>query len=127
MAMRHLRINEKEETNSNLLVIWMREYIQLHATFILFLFGVTTIIATSTSSSEPSDGTHKREQKMHQERSLQILVSQPGIMELIGDYVGLIQGKEFRMLQEFNELVIEYNNTHQSSPSYDIDDNAEDY
>eukprot|EP00751_Fragilariopsis_kerguelensis_P027906 CAMPEP_0170861982 /NCGR_PEP_ID=MMETSP0734-20130129/18641_1 /TAXON_ID=186038 /ORGANISM="Fragilariopsis kerguelensis, Strain L26-C5" /LENGTH=50 /DNA_ID=CAMNT_0011236373 /DNA_START=97 /DNA_END=246 /DNA_ORIENTATION=+ len=50
------------------------------------------MIATSMSSSEP-----------HQERSLQLLGGQPGIMELIGEYVGLIRGKEFRMLEEFNE------------------------
>mmetsp|Transcript_5436 Transcript_5436/g.5246 ORF Transcript_5436/g.5246 Transcript_5436/m.5246 type:complete len:113 (+) Transcript_5436:1-339(+) len=58
------------------------------------------MIATSTSSTEP-----------HHERSLQILGGQPGIMELIGFYIDLLRGKEFRMLEEFNELVIEYNNT----------------
>mmetsp|Transcript_5432 Transcript_5432/g.5242 ORF Transcript_5432/g.5242 Transcript_5432/m.5242 type:complete len:91 (+) Transcript_5432:1-273(+) len=72
------------------------------------------MIATSTSSTEP-----------HHERSLQILGGQPGIMELIGFYIDLLRGKEFRMLEEFNELVIEYNNTDESS-SDGNDDNAED-
>jgi len=94
--------------------MWIRENMQLHDTFILFLCGATTMIATSTSSTEP-----------HHERSLQILGGQPGIMELLGDYIGLLRGKEFRMLEEFNELVIEYNNTDESS-SDGNDDNAED-
>ena len=47
-----------------------------------------------------------------QERSLQILDGVPGIMEVIGDYMGLIQGKEIRMLKEFNELVFEHIDTH---------------
>ena len=71
----------QEGTNSNLLVIWMRENIQLYDTFM-------------------------------QERSLQILDGVPGIMEVIGDYMGLIQGKEIRMLKEFNELVFEHIDTH---------------
>ena len=86
----HLFISLKgqEGTNSNLLVIWMRENIQLYDTFILFLCGAAT------------------------ERSLQILDGNPGIMEVIGDYIGLIQGKEIRMLKEFNELVFEHIDTH---------------
>ena len=102
------------ETNSNHLVVWMRENIQLHDTFILFLWGATTITTSSSSSlSEPSDGGTrkcKRQRKIHPEpkRSLQILDGHPGIMELIGEYTGFIRGKEFRMLQEFNELDIEY-------------------
>jgi len=105
-------------TNSNLLVLWMRECIQLHHTFILFLCGAATITMTTSSSSKFSDGDirkYTRKRKIHPERSLQILDGQPGIMELIGEYVGLIQGKEFRMIEEFNELVIEYNNTEESS------------
>jgi len=112
--MSHLQIDGAEETNSNLLVLWMRENIQLHDTFILFLCGAATMIATSLSSVESSDGgtrTHKRQRKIHPERSLQILACHPGIMELIGNCLGLIRGKEFRMLQEFNELVIAYNNS----------------
>ena len=73
----------QEGTNSNILVMWMRENIQLYDTFILFLCGAAT--------------TYKR--KMH---------GYPGIMETIGDYLGLIRGKEIRMLKEFNELVSEY-------------------
>ena len=71
----------QEEANSNLLIMWMRENIQLYDTFM-------------------------------QERSLQILDGVPGIMEVIGDYMGLIQGKEIRMLKEFNELVFEHIDTH---------------
>merc|ERR1712194_535509 len=70
----------------------MRENVELHDTFIQFLCGA-------------------RKQTIHRQRSLQILDGHPGIMEWIGDYVGLIRGKEFRMLEEFNELAIEYNNT----------------
>mmetsp|Transcript_47316 Transcript_47316/g.52724 ORF Transcript_47316/g.52724 Transcript_47316/m.52724 type:complete len:105 (+) Transcript_47316:129-443(+) len=97
--------------------------IQLHDTFILFLCGTTTMIASSLSSSEPDDGgTRKRKRKQkqtrqrkrHPKRALQILDSHPGIMELIGDFVGVIRGKEFRMVTEFNESVIAYNNTYQS-------------
>eukprot|EP00751_Fragilariopsis_kerguelensis_P005672 CAMPEP_0170792294 /NCGR_PEP_ID=MMETSP0733-20121128/21788_1 /TAXON_ID=186038 /ORGANISM="Fragilariopsis kerguelensis, Strain L26-C5" /LENGTH=292 /DNA_ID=CAMNT_0011140655 /DNA_START=157 /DNA_END=1035 /DNA_ORIENTATION=+ len=98
-AMRALRtVGEKKEWNSNLLVIWMREYIQLHDTFIQFLCGATTTMIT-------------RKRKRKRERSLQILDGHPGIMELIGECLGLIRGKEIRMLQEFNELVIKYNNS----------------
>jgi len=125
----------EEETRSNFLIMWMRKNIQLHDTFILFLCGATTMITSSSSSlSEPDDGgTRKRKRKQkqtrqrkrHPKRALQILDSHPGIMELIGDFVGVIRGKEFRMLQEFNELVIEYNNTDESS-SDGSDGNAED-
>mmetsp|Transcript_5438 Transcript_5438/g.5248 ORF Transcript_5438/g.5248 Transcript_5438/m.5248 type:complete len:147 (+) Transcript_5438:224-664(+) len=92
----------------------MRENIQFHDTFMLFLCGASNMIVSSSSSSELNVGgtcTRKRKRKIHRQRSLQILGSQPGINELIGDYVGLLRGKEFRMLEEFNELVIEYNNT----------------
>ena len=124
-----LQLNGKEKINSTLLVVWTREHIQLQNTCLLLLCGTTIMSATSLSLSlasslslslsEPTDvGTpkHKRE------RSLQILDGHPGIMELIGDCVGLIRGNEFRMLQEFNELVIEYNNTSQSSSDDDDDD-----
>ena len=120
------------ETKSNLLVLWMRENIQLHDTFLQFLCGAKTIMITSSSSSslsEPNDdGTRqcKRKRQIHQERSLQILDNHPGIMELIGDYVGLIRGKEIRMLKEFNELVIEYNNKYQSSSDDDDEDDDDD-
>ena len=68
-----------------------------------------------TSSSESSGGTPlRRTQTMYQQRSLQILDGHSGIMELIGDYVGLIRGKELRMLNEFNELVIECTNSYYS-------------
>ena len=81
---------------------------------------------TSSSSSEHSDGTIrtcKRKQKRHpEERALQILDGHPGIMELIGNYVGVIRGKELRMLTEFHELVIEYLNTDDSSSSCSSDD-----
>ena len=133
-AMSNLQIDGKKETNSNLLFWWMRENIQLHDTFILFLCGAAAITSTTSSSSKYSDGdirkyTRKRKIHQDQERSLQILDGHPGIMELIGDYVGVIRGKELRMLQEFNDLVIEYHNTYQSSPSDDSDDDddAEDY
>mmetsp|Transcript_48509 Transcript_48509/g.54039 ORF Transcript_48509/g.54039 Transcript_48509/m.54039 type:complete len:110 (+) Transcript_48509:2-331(+) len=109
--------------------MWMRKNIQLHDTFILFLCGAATITMTTSSSSKFSDGDirkYTRKRKIHRERSLQILDGHPGIMELIGEYVGLIRGKEFRMLEEFNELVIGYENTDESS-SDDIDDNVEDY
>mmetsp|Transcript_55057 Transcript_55057/g.59663 ORF Transcript_55057/g.59663 Transcript_55057/m.59663 type:complete len:125 (+) Transcript_55057:196-570(+) len=110
--MRLFGIEGKEEMNSNLLVLWMRENMQLHDTFILFLCGAATITITTSSSSKFSDGDirkYTRKRKIHPERSLQILDGHPGIMEVIGEYVGVIRGKEFRMLQEFNELVIEYN------------------
>mmetsp|Transcript_55059 Transcript_55059/g.59666 ORF Transcript_55059/g.59666 Transcript_55059/m.59666 type:complete len:123 (+) Transcript_55059:196-564(+) len=116
--MRLFGIEGKEEMNSNLLVLWMRENMQLHDTFILFLCGAATITITTSSSSKFSDGDirkytrkrkiHTRKRKIHRERSLQILDGHPGIMEVIGNYVGVIRGKELRMLQEFNELVIEY-------------------
>ena len=95
-TLRHLG-TERDDKNSNILVLWMREYMQLHDTFILFLCAAATMNAT-TSESESSDST-RRKRKFD---------SYPGIMELIGDYVGLIRGKEIRMLKEFNELVIEY-------------------
>jgi hypothetical protein len=99
----------QEEANSNLLIMWMRENIQLYDTFILFLCGAATIAITAT----PRDGgTCKRKHKFKRERSLQILDGVPGIMELIGDYIGLIRGKESRMLKEFNELVFEHIDTH---------------
>ena len=86
-----------------------------------------TASSWSSSSSKPSDGGtrkhNKRKRKIYQERSLQILDGYPGIMELIGDYVGLIRGKEIRMLQEFNQLVIVYMNTDDNSSD---DDNSED-
>eukprot|EP00751_Fragilariopsis_kerguelensis_P037874 CAMPEP_0170939630 /NCGR_PEP_ID=MMETSP0735-20130129/22083_1 /TAXON_ID=186038 /ORGANISM="Fragilariopsis kerguelensis, Strain L26-C5" /LENGTH=80 /DNA_ID=CAMNT_0011345117 /DNA_START=29 /DNA_END=271 /DNA_ORIENTATION=+ len=73
------------------------------------------ITSSSSSSAEPDDGgtrkrkqKHTRERKRHRERSLQILDGHPGVMEVIGSYVGVIRGKEFRMLQEFNELVMEH-------------------
>ena len=78
-AMGRLRLNGNEEINANLLVLWMRENMQLYDTFILLLCGATTMI---TSSSKTNDG-----------RSLQILDGHPGIMELIGNYVGLLRGK----------------------------------
>jgi len=134
-AMGWLRIKGIEETNSNLLVLWMRENIQLRGTFLLILCGATTMNTSSSSSSSSSSsgsnegGTrkHKCTQKIHREQSLQILDGHPGIMELIGDYVGLIRGKEFRMLTEFNESVIAYNNTYQSSSDNDddVDDDDE--
>ena len=127
-AMRLFGIEGREETNSNRLVLWTRENIQLYHTFILFLCGATTMI-TSSFSSEPNDGAtpkRKRKRKIHSERSLQILDGHPGIMELIGDCVGVIRGNEFRMLKAFNELVIEYNNTYQSSSSDDDDDDDDD-
>ena len=126
-AMSCLRIDGKEETNSNLLVLWMRENIQLHGTFILLLCGATTMItsSSSSSSSELNDGgtrKHKRSRKRHpEERALQILDGHPGIMELIGDYVGLLRGKEIRRLQEFNELVQDYNYVYEIS-NVDDDD-----
>ena len=114
----------KEKTDSNLLVMWMRESIQLHDRFILFLCGATTMITLASSSSEPSDcGTckHKRKRKIHPEQSLQILDSHPGIMELIGNYVGLKRGKEFRMLKEFNELIIGFNSDENSMDHIQVD------
>jgi len=105
-AMRRFAIYGEEEWNSNLLVLWMRKNMQLHDTFMLLLCGA-------------------RNQTIHRQRSLQILDGHPGIMEWIGDYAGLLRGKEFRMLEEFNELVIEYNNTDESS-SDGSDGNAED-
>merc|ERR1712238_547733 len=121
----------------------MRKNIQLHDTFILFLCGATTMIPSSLSSERNDGGTrkHKRKRKrrIQPERSLQILDGHPGIMELIGDHVGLIRGKEMRLLKEFNEAVIKYNNTNQfcssdndeeqnsdSNSSYDDDDNNND-
>jgi len=124
-AMRELMFTNN--TNSKLLVLWMRENIQLHDTFILFLCGAATITITTSSSSKFSDGDirkYTRKRKIHPERALQILDGHPGIMELIGEYVGVIRGKEFRMLQEFNKLVIEYFTTEESSG--DKDNNSED-
>merc|ERR1719491_2113501 len=95
-----LEIDGKEETNSNLLVLWTRENIQYHDTFMLLLCGA-------------------RKRMRHPERALQILDGHPGIMEVIGEYVGVIRGKEFRMLQEFNESVIEYITTEESSSDED--------
>mmetsp|Transcript_11688 Transcript_11688/g.11398 ORF Transcript_11688/g.11398 Transcript_11688/m.11398 type:complete len:129 (-) Transcript_11688:9-395(-) len=117
----------KDEMNSNHLILWMRECIQLHDTFILFLCGAATITITTSSSSKFSDGDirkYTRKRKIHPERALQILDGHPGIMEVIGEYVGVIRGKEFRMLQEFDELVIEYFTTEESSG--DEDNNSED-
>ena len=110
VARSHLQIKGTEETNSNHLVIWMRETIQLDDTFILFMCG-----ATSSELSGVNTRQRKRKRKMNPERSLQILDGHPGIMELIGNYAGFIRGKEFRMLQEFNTLVIQYNNTYHGS------------
>ena len=62
--------------DSTLLVLWMRGNIQLYDTFILLLCGATTMIISSSSLS-----------------SLKILDGHPGIMEFIGDCVGLIRGK----------------------------------
>ena len=104
-AMHHfLEIKGTEEIQSNLLVMWMRENIQFHDTFILLLCGAATMIATSSSQSYRRSRRCKR--PLHHQRPLQILHGHPGIMELIGDCVGLIRGKELRMLKEFNELVI---------------------
>ena len=117
--------------HSNLLIVWMREHIQLYDTFLVFFCGVTTLITTSTLLlSEPCEsGTRTRKRKTHPEQALQLLNGHPGMMELIGDYLGVIRGKELRMLQEFNDLVIDYYKTPQSSsPSSDKSkDNAEDY
>jgi len=95
-ALHHLFYTDApdEEIDSNLLVLWMRENIQLYDNFMLLLGGAISV---------------------HRQRSLQILHGHPGIMEVIGDYVGLIRGKELRMLQEFNELVIEYINRDENS------------
>mmetsp|Transcript_31395 Transcript_31395/g.35130 ORF Transcript_31395/g.35130 Transcript_31395/m.35130 type:complete len:82 (-) Transcript_31395:82-327(-) len=76
------------------------------------------MIAT-TSSLESSGGT----QKVHRERALQTLDGHPGIMELIGAYVGFLREKEFRMVKEFNELVNEH--TMEESSSDGDDDNGE--
>merc|ERR1712238_266855 len=104
----------------------MRKNIQLHDTFILFLCGATTMIPSSLSSERNDGGTrkHKRKRKrrIQPERSLQILDGHPGIMELIGDHVGLIRGKEIRMLKEFNELIIEHT-TDENSSDDDNDNN----
>merc|ERR1712238_3925 len=70
-AMRMLRINGTEETNSNLLVSWTRKNIQLYDAFILLLCGTATKIATSASQSYGS--SRRRKRTMRQERSLQIL------------------------------------------------------
>ena len=119
-----------EEKNSDPLITWMRENIQLHDTFILFLCGTATMNSTALSLLEPSNGStrkQKRKRKIHPERALQILDGHPGIMELIGEYVGVIRGKEFWMLQEFNELVIKYFRTDNSrSSDDDHNDNGED-
>jgi len=95
-ALRYLFLTDAldEEIDSNLLVLWMRENIQLYDNFMLLLCGAVSV---------------------HRQRSLQILHGHPGIMEVIGDYVGLIRGKELRMLQEFNESVIEYINRDENS------------
>jgi len=119
-AMGCLRIKGVEEMNSNLLVLWMRENIQLYDTFVLFLCGAANRIATSSLVSKDG-GTRKRKRKPYQERSLQILDGHPGITEMIGEYVGVIRGKEFRMLKEFNELAIEHTTDESSSND---DDNS---
>jgi len=116
----------KEEINSSLLVLWTRKNIQLYDTFILFLCGASIISLSSEASDDGGTRTHKREQKIPPERSLQILDGHPGMMELIGNYVGVIRGQEIRRLQEFNELVIEYSNTGDSSSSSSDDDDDDD-
>ena len=120
--LRIYRLHGMEDLNSNLLVIWMRENIQLHDTFIQFLCGVITMTATTSTLRTISGRGRKRQLKQmtHQEQSLQIIDGHPGVMELIGDYVGLIRGKEIRMLQEFNELIIEYTNKNfQPAPTWE--------
>lgn len=43
---------------------------------------------------------------MDNHNALQLLNGLPGIMELIGNFVGLIYGTKIRILQEFHHLVV---------------------
>jgi hypothetical protein len=65
------------------IVLWAQETVQFHNTFIIFLGG--TISTSSPVDSSP----------------LQSFNGKSGIMELIGDYAGVVRGSKLRMLRQF--------------------------
>ena len=89
---RDLGVNHRLVNERKALLEWANDLHGARTTFLLFLSGAL---------SRPQHACSTRRNVSH----LQLLAGNPGIRELIGDYVGFVRGREARIIRQLTEML----------------------